>query len=213
MTDFESWAPRSARAWRLREVPNEVAVKSAKEVATAEEAAYIVALAGSKELEEVRDAATAAGGALVDRQAVSRFRETVEAALQGQEAGDESLLSGASLAELCFLKYGKYYDMSIKHVTMNKGSMRRWVSLNLYVGYVGQRTFPYSQDEYIDKLDSIATMLNAWNQVDYVREFFAEPPIPRRGLPSRPRVDTAVSLRLNKSPTWDDALADEFFSY
>uniref|UniRef100_A0A7S1SMT6 Uncharacterized protein n=2 Tax=Tetraselmis chuii TaxID=63592 RepID=A0A7S1SMT6_9CHLO len=103
--------------------------------------------------------------------------------------------------------------MSIKHVTMNKGSMRRWVSLNLYVGYVGQRTFPYSQDEYIDKLDSIATMLNAWNQVDYVREFFAEPPIPRRGLPSRPRVDTAVSLRLNKSPTWDDALADEFFSY
>jgi hypothetical protein len=65
MTDFESWAPRSARAWRLREVPNEVAVKSAKEVATAEEAAYIVALAGSKELEEERDAATAAGGALV----------------------------------------------------------------------------------------------------------------------------------------------------
>lgn len=66
---------------------------------------------------------------------------------------------------------------------------------------------------YIEKLDSIAMMLNAWDQVEYTRAFFAEPPIPRRGLPSRPRVDTAVSLRLNASPNWDDALADEFFTY
>jgi hypothetical protein len=29
-----------------------------------------------------------------------------------------------------------------------------------------------------------------------------EPVKPRRGLPSRPRFDTAVTLRLNTSPTW-----------
>lgn len=107
----------------------------------------------------------------------------------------------------------RYHDMSIKHVTMNKGKTARWVALNIYVGHLGQRTFPYDEEEYIEKLDSIATMLNAWSQVDYVKAFFKEPPIPRRGLPSRPRVDTAVSLRLNKSATWDDDLADEFFSY
>ena len=54
-------------------------------------------------------------------------------------------------------------------------------------------------------------MINKWDQVEYVRAFFAEPPIPRRGLPSRPRVDTAVSLRLNSSPTWNEALLEGFF--
>eukprot|EP00873_Tetraselmis_striata_P002252 jgi/Tetstr1/422516/TSEL_001277.t1 len=211
MADFESWAPRSARAWRLREVPNEVAVKSAQEAEAAEEAAYISALVGAKEAEE-GDAAVAAGGALVDYTSLSRFQLTMQAALEGMEAGAD-VLTGATLAEMCFGKYGKYHDMSIKHVTMNKGKTRRWVALNLYVGYVGQRTFPYNEEEYIEKLDSIAMMLNAWDQVEYTRAFFAEPPIPRRGLPSRPRVDTAVSLRLNASPNWDDALADEFFTY
>ena len=43
----------------------------------------------------------------------------------------------------------------------------------------------------MEKLDSVAYMLQAWKQGAYVRAFFAEPPIPRRGLPSRPRVDTA----------------------
>ena len=35
----------------------------------------------------------------------------------------------------------------------------------------------------------------------------------RRGLPSKPRVDTCVTLQFNRSPTWDDELGDEFFTY
>jgi len=45
-------------------------------------------------------------------------------------------------------------------------------------------------------------MLNAWDQAWYVKQFMMEPPIARRGLPSKPKWDTAVTLRLNKSPTW-----------
>ena len=117
--------------------------------------------------------------------------------------------------------------------------MDRWVALNLYVGHVGQRSFPMTEEEYVAKLDSVAFMLSSWRQAAFVRSFFAEPPIPRRGLPSRPRVDTArtarpgcaaragwclvgltclpavtlqaVSLRLNSSPTWDPSLLDGFF--
>lgn len=44
-----------------------------------------------------------------------------------------------------------------------------------------------------------------------MREFFRERPTAYRGLPSRPRWDTAVSIRLNRSPTWNDALADDYF--
>jgi len=103
--------------------------------------------------------------------------------------------------------------MAIKHVQINKKHMRRWVALNVYVGCLEQRSFPYSEEEYLEKLDCVAALLSAWKQEEYTRAFFREPPIPRRGLPAYPRVDTAVSLRLNKSPTWDDALAEDYFSY
>ena len=100
--------------------------------------------------------------------------------------------------------------MSIKSVKLGSG-MQRWVALNLYVGHLGQRSFPLTEEQYVERLGSVAYMLNAWNQPAFVRAFFAEPPIPRRGLPSRPRVDTAVSLRLNSSPTWDPELLLGFF--
>ena len=56
-------------------------------------------------------------------------------------------------------------------------------------------------------------MITQWGQADYCRAFFREPPIARRGLPSRPRVDTCVTLQFNRSPTWDDELGDEYFTY
>jgi hypothetical protein len=36
--------------------------------------------------------------------------------------------------------------------------------------------FQYSEAEYLQKCDLIATAVNQWNQAAYVREFFAEPP-------------------------------------
>ena len=65
----------------------------------------------------------------------------------------------------------------------------------------------------VAQLDSIAYMITGWGQADYCRAFFREPPIARRGLPSRPRVDTCVTLQFNRSPTWDDELGDEYFTY
>ena len=56
-------------------------------------------------------------------------------------------------------------------------------------------------------------MITSWGQADYARAFFREPPIARRGLPSKPRVDTCVTLQFNRSPTWDDELGDEYFTY
>ena len=121
-------------------------------------------------------------------------------------------LTGRELALLCYGKYGKYHDMAVKHVRMGEG-MKRWVSLNLYVGHLGQRSYPATEETYVAQLDSIAYMITGWGQADYCRAFFREPPIARRGLPSRPRVDTCVTLQFNRSPTWDDELGDEYFTY
>jgi len=125
---------------------------------------------------------------------------------------DELPLTGRELALLCYGKYDKFHDMAVKHVKMG-ANMSKWVSLNLYVGHLAQRSYPQTEREYIERLDAIAYMISSWNQAGYTRRWFAEKPIARRGLPSRPRVDTCVTLQFNRSETWDDKMGDEFFDY
>ena len=48
-----------------------------------------------------------------------------------------------------------------------------------------------------------------------MKQFLLSPIVPRNGLPSTPRYDTAVTLRLNLSPTWksvDKKIVEEWFS-
>jgi hypothetical protein len=99
----------------------------------------------------------------------------------------------------------------IAQVELSRGNLRI-VSLNIYSGHFHQRSFPLSKETFMDKLDSVAMALNAWGQATYIREWFRQPPAPRAGLPSRPRVDTAVTVRLNNSPSWDPAVAEKWFS-
>lgn len=73
--------------------------------------------------------------------------------------------------------------------------------------------FKLTEAQYLEKLDSIAAALNDWGQSQFVREFFLEAVKPRRGLPSRPRADTAVTLRLNTSPTWSQVPQEKVDSY
>lgn len=142
----------------------------------------------------------------------SSRQQALELAYYGSDYVGEGPLSGRELALLCYSKYGKYHDMAIKHIRMGEG-MKRWVSLNLYVGHLGQRSYPATEETYVEQMDSIAYMITSWGQADYCRAFFREAPVARRGLPSKPRVDTCVTLQFNRSPTWDDDLGDEFFAY
>lgn len=139
-------------------------------------------------------------------------QQELERSYYGEDYEGEGPLTGRELALMCYAKYGKYHDMAIKHVRMGKG-MKRWVSLNLYVGHLGQRSYPATEATYMEQMNTIAYMITSWGQADYCRAFFREAPIARRGLPSKPRVDTCVTLQFNRSPTWDDELGDEFFTY
>ena len=106
--NFENWAPRSSRAWRLRERPTEVTVAPQSDLLAASEGAPAPAVDASEPL------------------------------------------SGLELAQICFRKYGKYHDLAIKHARLNEG-VARWVALNVYVGHLGQRSFPYTEQEYLEK--------------------------------------------------------------
>jgi len=123
--------------------------------------------------------------------------------------------SGRELAELCFAKYGYYHDIAILQ-TKPFGDENRQVAVNIYGPYLGLPDFPMTESQFLEKLDGVAEQLNAWDQAWFVKKFFREPVYPRRGLPSRPRFDTAVTLRLNTSPTWKyvpDEMVSQWFSY
>ena len=116
--------------------------------------------------------------------------------------------SGVELAELVRAKYGKYHDIA---VLRNTGQ----TAVNIYGPHLSQRSFPYTESQFLEKLDVVVAMLNDFDQAWYVKEFLLGPIIPRNGLPSTPRFDTAVTLRLNLSPTWkdvDEKLVEEWFS-
>eukprot|EP00180_Rhodochaete_pulchella_P000867 Plantae.Rhodophyta-Rhodochaete_pulchella.ctg17024.p1 GENE.Plantae.Rhodophyta-Rhodochaete_pulchella.ctg17024~~Plantae.Rhodophyta-Rhodochaete_pulchella.ctg17024.p1 ORF type:complete len:310 (+),score=19.08 Plantae.Rhodophyta-Rhodochaete_pulchella.ctg17024:405-1334(+) len=120
------------------------------------------------------------------------------------EQPDERAVTGKQLAEFCYAKYGYYYDMTIIHAKpFGDEEDRRQVAFNIYGAYLGDiSTFKMTEQQYLDRLDRVAGMLTCWDQAWFIREFFRAPIVPRRGLPSTPRADTAVTLRLNTSPTW-----------
>lgn len=75
------------------------------------------------------------------------------------------------------------------------------VALNVMWTHLDQRSFPMTEEQFMDKLDTIAEYLRAWKQDEVVRTFLLEPPKSKRGLPSRPVTGNAVSIRLNLEPS------------
>ena len=101
MWDFESWAPRGARAFRLREVPNEVSSKAAKDEAAREAVLVDAAIRGERSLQAGDENYEA-------MQPVSRFRQTIDEATKRMGENDGSVLTGESLAEMCYAKYNRW---------------------------------------------------------------------------------------------------------
>lgn len=232
---FENWAPRSSRAWRLREYKSEADAsqyRSKEAEASIADIALDDVMRLREEMSKAGDTSTLTTLGLEcadyeDGETCSLMDEDQDIGPLGgleqqltatlDDRYREELLSappltGQELADMCYAKYGKFHDMCVKNSCISKGNTRRWVALNVYIGHLGQKSFPMTSAEYVQKLESVAQICTGLRQSAYVRQFFAEPPIPRRGLPSRPRTDTAVSLRLNRSPTWNDDIAEEFFS-
>lgn len=64
--------------------------------------------------------------------------------------------AGQVLRDLVFAKYGKQYDLSIVRRQIAGVTI---VALNVMWTHLDQRSFPMSEPEFMDKLDTIAEYL------------------------------------------------------
>lgn len=235
--DFESWAPKSSRVWRLQKAPK--GFESAQAAQAAADAAFVdglnaalsapgaasaradarasvsssededddgeggsgtddAALAASLAARLAAGAPSPSSSASTPPPLASADEEEAAAAVAAAAAASAAPpLSGQELAALVLSKYGLPYDLTI--VRRNLAGIRV-VALNVMWQYLGQRSLTLSPEAYADKCDALAAALTAWGCAGAVRAFFTEPPRSKRGLPGRPVVGNAVSLRLDVDP-------------
>lgn len=216
--DFESWAPRSSQAWRLGRSPDQQETGMGdKDVDLLNERLAQARRSGSS----IDDAGAGTGVRATDDSAQSSFLASTDDEVAdslnqriGQVVnsmtpvcleGEEDCLTGSMLADLSRSKWGKAHDMSFVRRQLPLGPTV--VSLSIYHSSLGQRSFPMSEEDYLDKLDGIALCLRTWNQADRVVSFLRQPPKPRGGMPSRPIVGNSVAIALDL----DEATIAEWF--
>jgi len=119
--------------------------------------------------------ASAAAEATQEGGAVSTLtsEEGVEGQQQEEEEEEEGEpMDGEELRLLVFNKWGKYYDTRICQ------RRDRFNKLQLYLQvmwkFVGQKSFPMTEQKYMEQLDAVASLLTEWGVTDTVRRKLEE---------------------------------------
>jgi len=208
--DFESWAPKSSRIWRLRQWQGEEKAAEQREeegkldldglaarisqarVAGGSPVAEAEAESGppsaSSSFEDADD------GAIAD--SLRRSIDMVAAGRSIDEEGEQRL-TATELRELLYKKYGKSCDLSFVRRDLPGKAI---VSLNVMWLHLEQRSFPLTEAAYMEKLEGVGLMLDLLKSTGRVRQFLHEPARARNGMPARPVVGTAVSIPLDLTP-------------
>ncbi|KIZ03911.1 hypothetical protein MNEG_4050 [Monoraphidium neglectum] len=243
--DYDSWAPKSSRIWRLnqyqppeadslqRGAPGgdqdaEVSLGDMRVLqdrlaqlradsggggssggATAAAAsAGLDAAADGDELDEAgRSFSSADDNELTFalNQRISQIAATTgDYGSSTDEADMRRPLTGEEFQQLLMSKYGKLYDVSFAKRSIPG---KTFVSLNIMWLHLGQRSFKLSPEQYAEKLAGVSQLVNVLGQTDKVRAFLNAPAKAQKGLPPRPVVGTAVSVRLDL----DDSQVEEWF--
>jgi hypothetical protein len=126
----------------------------------------------------------------------SRIVEVANSSPDADLDGEDLELDGEKLLQLIEAKFGKKHDVSFVRRDIPGKTL---VSLNIYHAYVGQKSFPMTEEDFKEKMDGVALALNLWDQAETVVAFLKAPVRSSRGLPSRPIVGNAVSISLELS--------------
>lgn len=199
--DFESWAPRSSRQWRLRPVPGEAITKADL---PNDDMDLLQQLRQRQEALGSVDTASDTLGMPDDRDLQRSLTARVNELGGGDVWSPTTPLTGAVLQALVLAKYGTQYDLSIVKRDIPG---RTLVRLNVMWQHTKQVSFAMTPQEFDDKMETIAYYIRAWKQEAVVRDFFSKPPRPSRGLPARPVPGSAVSIKLDV----DQAMVEEWF--
>jgi hypothetical protein len=89
-------------------------------------------------------------------------------------------MTGQDLHQLLLDKWGRSYDIQIRR-TQGK------IFVQIMWKYLEQASFPLSQAEYRERLETVATYLQAWGGAAQVQEYIHQ-------TRERPRLGKAVSI-------------------
>ncbi|BDA40838.1 hypothetical protein COCOBI_01-4920 [Coccomyxa sp. Obi] len=196
---FENWAPRSSRAWRLPPQPQQQsssteAVEGSIDEDSISQLNARISQAGPVQLSAGEEEMSRAPADIDDSQLAQSFNQRLKELSGPSDQAFSGVLTGEVLREAIINKYGKSYDLSIVRRQIPGKTL---VALNVMWTHLEQQSFPMSEAEYMDKLDTIATYISAWGEAQTVMDFFQQPAKSQRGLPARPVVGCAVSIRLD----------------
>jgi Domain of unknown function (DUF3067) len=104
-------------------------------------------------------------------------------------------MTGQELHQLIVDKWGQSYDVQLRRT---KGK----IFFQVMWKYLEQASFPLSEAEYFEHLETIAQYLNAWNGSEQVRSFLDR-------TRERPRLGKAVSIPLDLGERASEWLLDE----
>ena len=93
------------------------------------------------------------------------------------------MMIGAEIRQLFLSKWGCSYDVQLRRV-------KDKIFVQVMWKYLEQVSFPLSESEYIEHLDSVANYLNAWGGVEQFTRYL-------ESTREKPRLGKAVSIPLD----------------
>ena len=208
--NFGSWAPKSSQAWRLGGLDSQASISGSVDENDEDNVDSNFDVLNDR-IEQQRRSTS--GSVLEDTdddletslaQQPSFLKSTdeefasslnsriTEVANSASDADlDAEGLDGGMLLNLIEAKFGKKHDVSFVRRDIPGKTL---VCLNVYHAYLGQKSFPMSEEDFKEKMEGVALALNLWDQADTVVAFLKAPVRSSRGLPSRPIVGNAVSI-------------------
>jgi hypothetical protein len=92
-------------------------------------------------------------------------------------------MTGNDLRQLLIDKWGRSYDIQIRRIQGKLFVQVMWK-------YLEQVSFPLSEAEYLERLDTVANYLHGWGAVTQVQDYIQH-------SRDRPRTGRAVSIQID----------------
>jgi hypothetical protein len=105
-------------------------------------------------------------------------------------------MTGQDLRQLLLNKWERSYDIQIRR-TQGK------IFIQVMWKYLEQASFPLSEAEYMERLDTIAHYLHAWGGMAQVQEYIQK-------TRERPRLGKAVSIPIDLGERASEWMLEDF---
>ncbi|MBD2459851.1 DUF3067 family protein [Oscillatoria sp. FACHB-1407] len=105
-------------------------------------------------------------------------------------------MTGEDLHQLLLSKWGRSYDIQIRR-TQGK------IFVQIMWKYLEQASFPLSESEYLEHLETVSNYLNAWGGTEQFAAFIEQ-------TSDRPRTGKAVNIPIDLGERASEWLLEEF---